>query len=152
APQGIRLAVCPVDADDAGPLREPGRVLEEPGPLPSIRYGQGYVRLARQDHAPHGGRGHPRRRDALPATGLAEPPEREAVADAMPSAPAAQVAVRSGRGLGRQPGGAQGAHRRLPRPGGGPRRYTVIAAQPAGGLGRLPAEQQAVDPELLGEA
>ncbi|WP_052707252.1 hypothetical protein [Streptomyces rubellomurinus] len=99
ATQGIRLAVCPVDAADAGPLLERGRVLEEPGWVPYMRYGEGYVRLVGQEHGPDGGRGHHRWRDALPATGLAERTVREAVADAMPADLAAEVAGRFGRGF-----------------------------------------------------
>ncbi|MFE4977664.1 hypothetical protein ACFRAR_36845, partial [Kitasatospora sp. NPDC056651] len=72
ATQGIRLAVCPVDAADAAPLLERGRVLEEPGWIPYMRYGEGYIRLVGQEHGPDGGRGHHRWRDALPMTGLDE--------------------------------------------------------------------------------
>ncbi|MER7701966.1 hypothetical protein ABTX81_03560 [Kitasatospora sp. NPDC097605] len=97
ATQGIRLAVCPTDAADAGPLLARGRVLEEPGWIPYMRYGEGYIRLVGQEHGPDGGRGHHRWRDALPETGLTERAVHEAVAESMPADLAAEVAARFGR-------------------------------------------------------
>ncbi|MEU1284159.1 hypothetical protein [Kitasatospora sp. NPDC005856] len=97
ATQGIRLAVCPVDAADAAPLLERGRVLEEPGWIPYMRYGEGYVRLVGQEQGPDGGRGHHRWRDALPATGIPERAVRDAVAADMPEDLASEVAGRFGR-------------------------------------------------------
>ncbi|MFF2658878.1 hypothetical protein ACFVUH_16105 [Kitasatospora sp. NPDC058032] len=96
ATQGIRLAVCPTDAADAEPLLARGRVLEEPGWIPYMRYGEGYIRLVGQENGPDGGRGHHRWLDALPMTGLTERAVREAVAEGMPADLATQVAERFG--------------------------------------------------------
>lgn len=153
AAQGIRLAVCPTDAADAAPLLERGRVLEEPGWIPYMRYGEGYVRLVGQERGADGGRGHHRWREALPHTGLTEETVRGAVADAMPKELAAGVADRFGRAfaeelwihcllLGRQ---AAEAARRLGGTGGVPadalarmREAAVATAGPAG----LPPERR----------
>ncbi|MFE7464099.1 hypothetical protein ACFU6R_08325 [Streptomyces sp. NPDC057499] len=78
AAQGIRLAVCPTSAADAAPLLDRGRVLEEPGWIPYMRYGEGFVRLVGQENGADGGRGHHPWRDALPATGLTEEAVRAA--------------------------------------------------------------------------
>ncbi|MFJ6657769.1 hypothetical protein ACIQNG_15560 [Streptomyces sp. NPDC091377] len=96
AAQGIRLAVCPTAAEDAGPLLDRGRVLEDPGWIPYMRYGEGYVRLVGQERGPDGGRGHHRWTDALPATGLTEDAVRDAMSDGMPKDLAADVADRFG--------------------------------------------------------
>ncbi|MEU8762398.1 hypothetical protein [Streptomyces sp. NPDC048659] len=154
AAQGIRLAVCPLDAADAGPVLEHGPVLEEPGWIPYMRYGEGYVRLVGQERAPDGGRGHHPWREALPHTGIGAEDVRGAVADAMPKELADEVAHRFGRAfaeelwihcllLGRQ---AAGAARRLGgAPGGVPadalarmREAAVATAGPAG----LPPERR----------
>lgn len=93
AAQGIRLAVCPTSAADAAPLLARGRVLEEPGWIPYMRYGEGYIRLAGQEHGPDEGRGHHHRwRDALPATGLTEEAVRAARKAHLPRAVAGEVA------------------------------------------------------------
>ncbi|WP_206441883.1 hypothetical protein [Streptomyces boncukensis] len=68
AAQGIRLAVCPASSEDAAPLLDRGWVLEEPGWLPYMRYGEGFIRLAGQESAEQP-REHHRWRDALPRTG-----------------------------------------------------------------------------------
>ncbi|MFF8375401.1 hypothetical protein ACF07V_04575 [Streptomyces sp. NPDC015661] len=122
AAQGIRLAVCPTPATDATPLLDRGSVLEEPGWVPYMRYGEGYIRLVGQEHGPDGGRGHHRWREALPATGLTEEMVRAARDAHLPEGLAAGVAGTFGRPfaeelwthcllLGRQ---AAHAARRLP--------------------------------------
>ncbi|MGD3108784.1 hypothetical protein [Streptomyces sp. YGL11-2] len=92
ATQGIRLAVCPMDAADAEQLLRHGWVLEDVGWLPYMRYGEGYVRLVGQENDPDDGRGHHRWRDALPEIGLAEERVRQTVADRMPADLASDVA------------------------------------------------------------
>lgn len=92
AAQGIRLAVCPASAADAGPLLARGRVLEEPGWVPYMRYGEGYIRLAGQERGADGGRGHRPWREALLATGLTEERVHAARADHLPEDLAARVA------------------------------------------------------------
>ncbi|MFI2736867.1 hypothetical protein [Streptomyces sp. NPDC018711] len=92
AAQGIRLAVCPTPAADAAPLLAKGRVLEEPGWIPYMRYGEGYIRLVGQEHGPDGGRGHHRWREALPATGLSVETVRAARDAHLPERLAAEVA------------------------------------------------------------
>ncbi|MCZ0982804.1 hypothetical protein O1L60_38445 [Streptomyces diastatochromogenes] len=92
AAQGIRLAVCPTPAADAAPLLAKGRVLEEPGWIPYMRYGEGYIRLVGQEHGADGGRGHHRWREALPATGLSEETVRAARDAHLPERLAAEVA------------------------------------------------------------
>ncbi|MCX4851208.1 hypothetical protein [Streptomyces sp. NBC_00893] len=154
AAQGIRLAVCPTSAADAAPLLARGRVLEEPGWIPYMRYGEGYIRLDGQERGADGGRGHHRWRDALPATGLTEELVREARAAHMPDGLAADVARSFGRDfaeelwihcllLGRQ--AARAARRLGPSPDGVPpdaldrmRHSAVATAGPAG----LPPERR----------
>lgn len=154
AAQGIRLAVCPTSAADAAPLLDRGRVLEEPGWIPYMRYGEGYIRLVGQEHGADGGRGHHRWRDALPAAGLTEDTVRAARAAHLPEDLAAEVARTFGGAfaeelwthcllLGRQ---AVHASRRLgPLPEGVPadaldrlRHSAVATAGPAG----LPPERR----------
>lgn len=125
AAQGIRLAVCPMEAADADGLLRRGWVLEELDWLPYMRYGEGYLRLPGQEKAADGGRGHIRWRDALPAIArssqLTEERVRDLVAQHMPLGLATDVARPFGPDfaeelwihclfLGRQAAGA--AHRR----------------------------------------
>ncbi|WP_187438592.1 hypothetical protein [Streptomyces sp. sk2.1] len=79
-------------AADAAPLLARGRVLEEPGWIPYMRYGEGYIRLVGQEHGADGGRGHHRWRDALPATGLTKDTIGAARAAHLPKDLAAEVA------------------------------------------------------------
>ncbi|QNP76133.1 hypothetical protein IAG44_38810 [Streptomyces roseirectus] len=97
ATQGIRLAVCPTSAADAAPLLARGRVLEDPGWVPYMRYGEGYIRLAGQELRPDGGRGHLRWREALPDTGLTEELVDTAKDAHLPQPLAAEVARTFGR-------------------------------------------------------
>ncbi|MFF5711650.1 hypothetical protein [Streptomyces sp. NPDC012756] len=97
AAQGIRLAVCPTPAADAAPLLARGRVLEEPGWVPYMRYGEGCIRLVGQENGPDGGRGHQRWTEALPATGLTEETVRAARDAHLPERLAAEVARTFGR-------------------------------------------------------
>jgi hypothetical protein len=148
AAQGIRLAVCPASAADAAPLLTWGRVLEEPGWVPYMRYGEGYIRLVGQEHGADGGRGHHRWRDALPVAGLKEETVHAAREAHLPRGLAAEVARTFGDTfaqelwthcllLGRQ---AAHASRRLgPLPDGVPaealdrlRHSAVATAGPAG--------------------
>ncbi|MFD8847424.1 hypothetical protein [Streptomyces sp. NPDC059604] len=92
AAQGIRLAACPTSAADAAPLLARGRVLEEPGWIPYMRYGEGYIRLVGQENGADGGRGHHRWRDALPETGLTQDVIDAARAAHLPKGLAAEVA------------------------------------------------------------
>ncbi|MFE3943903.1 hypothetical protein ACFXPV_18815 [Streptomyces sp. NPDC059118] len=154
AAQGIRLAVCPTSAADAAPLLDRGRVLEEPGWVPYMRYGEGYIRLVGQEHGADGGRGHHRWQDALPATGLTEDTVGAARAEQLPKELAAEVARTFGRAfatelwthcllLGRQ--AAHAARGLGPLPDGVPadaldrlRHSAVATAGPAG----LPPERR----------
>ncbi|MFB6872265.1 hypothetical protein [Streptomyces sp. NPDC056323] len=154
AAQGIRLAVCPTSAADAAPLLARGGVLEEPGWIPYMRYGEGYIRLTGQEHGADGGRGHHRWRDALPATGLTDELVREARDAHLPEGLAADVARSFGRAfaeelwihcllLGRQ--AARAARRLSPSPDVVPpdaldrmRHSAVATAGPAG----LPPERR----------
>lgn len=154
AAQGIRLAACPTSAADAAPLLARGRVLEEPGWIPYMRYGEGYIRLVGQEHGADGGRGHHRWPDALPATGLTQDTVRAAREAHLPEDLAAEVARTFGGGfaqelwthcllLGRQAARASG--RLGPVPDGVPadaldrlRRSAVATAGPAG----LPPERR----------
>ncbi|MFG2517923.1 hypothetical protein [Streptomyces sp. NPDC048527] len=102
ATQGIRLAVCPTDAEDAEPLLRDGWVLEDLDWLPYMRYGEGYVRLAGQENDPGGGRGHHRWQDALPRIGLTEERVRDTVAERMPVDLAADVARVFGAGFAQE--------------------------------------------------
>ncbi|WP_436735859.1 hypothetical protein [Streptomyces sp. BBFR102] len=97
AAQGIRLAVCPTSAADAGPLLARGRVLEEPGWVPYMRYGEGYIRLPGQERDADGGRGHHDWHEALPATGLTEESIHAIRKARLPEDLAAQVAGTFGR-------------------------------------------------------
>ncbi|MFH8796073.1 hypothetical protein [Streptomyces sp. NPDC017941] len=97
AAQGIRLAACPVSAADAGPLLAHGRVLEEPGWIPYMRYGEGYIRLPGQEKDADGGRGHHPWREALPATGLTEEGVHAVRKAHLPEDLAARVAHTFGR-------------------------------------------------------
>ncbi|WP_179199664.1 hypothetical protein [Streptomyces sp. NRRL B-24572] len=149
AAQGIRLAVCPTSATDAAPLLTRGRVLEEPGWIPYMRYGEGCIRLVGQQHGPDGGRGHHRRREALPATGLTEEAVRAARDAHLPEGPAAEVARTFGGPfaeelwihcllLGRR--AAHAAHRLGPAPDGAPAevpdrmRHSALATEGPAGL------------------
>ncbi|MFB7918510.1 hypothetical protein [Streptomyces sp. NPDC056061] len=154
AAQGIRLAVCPTSAADAGPLLAHGRVLEEPGWIPYMRYGEGFIRLEGQERGADGGRGHHHWREALPATGLTEESIDAARAAHLPEELAARVADTFGRSfaeelwthcllLGRQ--AAHAARGLGPAPGGVPgaavgrmRRSAIATAGPAG----LPPERR----------
>lgn len=97
AAQGIRLAVCPTSVDDARPLLSRGPVLEEPGWIPYMRYGEGFIRLAGQERDADGGRGHRPWREALPATGITEESVHAARAAHLPEDLAARVAADFGR-------------------------------------------------------
>ncbi|MGA4844481.1 hypothetical protein [Streptomyces sp. G45] len=97
AAQGIRLAVCPTSAADAEPLLAHGPVLEDPGWVPYMRYGEGFIRLPGQERGADGGRGHHPWREALPATGLTEAGVDAARAAHMPEELAAAVAAPFGR-------------------------------------------------------
>ncbi|MFI0935157.1 hypothetical protein ACH4RG_25995 [Streptomyces sp. NPDC021019] len=99
AAQGIRRAACPTSAADADLLLSRGGVLEEPGWIPYMRYGEGYIRLVGQEHGPDGGRGHHRWRDALPSTGLTEGAVIAAREAHLPPDLAAEVARTFGSGF-----------------------------------------------------
>lgn len=99
AAQGIRRAACPTSAADADLLLSRGSVLEEPGWIPYMRYGEGYIRLVGQERGPDGGRGHRRWRDALPSTGLTEGAVLAAREAHLPLDLAAEVARTFGGGF-----------------------------------------------------
>ncbi|MGW0536819.1 hypothetical protein [Streptomyces sp. NPDC003032] len=153
AAQGIRLAACPMDAAGAEGMLRGGWVLEEPGLLPYMRYGEGYLRPACQEAAADGRREHVRWRDALPVAGLTQERVRDVVDVEMPSDLTAGVARLFGALfaeelwthcllLGRQ--AADAARRHAP-PGGADtaaltrlRQAAVCTVGPAG----LPAERR----------
>ncbi|WP_329019090.1 hypothetical protein [Streptomyces sp. NBC_00690] len=169
AAQGIRLAVCPLGADDADGLLQQGWVLEELDWLPYMRYGEGYLRLPGQETAADGGRGHIRWRDALPAIGassrLTEERIRDLVTEQMPLGLATEVARSFGPDfaeelwihclmLGRQAAGA--AHRQALRQGAEPmgapdeeaiRRLKEAAVSTVGPAGLSPERRPEAGPE-----
>ncbi|WP_282697117.1 hypothetical protein [Streptomyces sp. CC208A] len=154
AAQGIRVAVCPTSAADAAPLLASGSVLEEPGWIPYMRYGEGYIRLVGQERDYDGGRGHHSWREVLPATGLTEEAVHAARAAHLPEGLAGDVARTFGRAfaeelwthcllLGRQ--AARATHRLGPPRGALPpgvlarmRESALATAGPAG----LPPERR----------